>query len=297
MINGLANLNHSECPIKYSNYSSKSCLCETIYSIFENTPGIKILWNQLEPVFLGKLLYAPNTTVYNHLVKKINSTFALVGELTNLLTQATVVINSIDDLKPLIDVISTQILENMLNINVSQIQNVIDNLKNYEQVILAVRNLVICFEWNKFEGFATEEELVDVGMDMISQGTFWAGIVFKDEDKSNMSTLPNLMNYKIRMSTSFTHNTFFAKDRYYVYGPNNCPTCNIDFLYGYIYLQDMIEKAIIEMKTNSTQDYGITMHMSAYPCYVSDLFVNAITRTLPLFMVLNAKLLNAKLHY
>ena len=31
--------------------------------------------------------------------------------------------------------------------------------------------------------------------------------------------------------------------------------------------------------------------------YVSDLFVIAITRTLPLFMVLNAKLLNAKLHY
>jgi hypothetical protein len=238
-------------------------------------------------VFLGKILYAPNTTLYNHLVTKINSTFALVDELTNLLTQASVVINSIDDLKPLIDVISAQILENMLNINISQIQNVIDNLKNYEQVILAVRNLVICFEWNKFEGFATEEELVDVGMDMISQGTFWAGIVFKDEDKSNnMSTLPNLMNYKIRMSTTFTHNTFFAKDRYYVYGPNNCPTCNIDFLYGYIYLQDMIEKAIIEMKTNSTQDYGITMHMSAYPCYVSDLFVNAITRTLPLFMVL-----------
>ena len=47
LINGLASLNHSDCPVIYSNYSTKSCLCETIYSILENTPGIKILWNQL----------------------------------------------------------------------------------------------------------------------------------------------------------------------------------------------------------------------------------------------------------
>ena len=280
--NYLASLNHTECPTSYSNYSTKSCLCETIYATFDNSPNLKIIWNQLQPIFLGKILYAPNTQPYNDLVKKINSTFALIDELINVLTQADVLINDVENLKPLITVISTQIFQNL--INTSQIFSIIETLQSYRPVLLVVRSLLGCFEWNKFEGYATEAELVDVGMDMINEGTFWAAIIFNNS--ANSTTLPNLISYKIRMATTMTHNTFYSQDRYYTYGPNNCPTCNIDFLYGYIYLQDMIEKSIIEIKTNSTQDYGITMQMSGYPCFVRDLFVNAITRTLPLFMVL-----------
>lgn len=48
----------------------------------------------------------------------------------------------------------------------------------------------------------------------------------------------------------------------------------------------MIEKAIVEAKTNLPYDMGISTQMTPYPCYINDRFVTAISRSLPLFMVL-----------
>ena len=48
----------------------------------------------------------------------------------------------------------------------------------------------------------------------------------------------------------------------------------------------MLEKAIIEVKTNRTQKFGIDTQITPYPCYINDKFVNAISTSLPLFMVL-----------
>jgi ATP-binding cassette subfamily A (ABC1) protein 1 len=285
--NQLSTLNQSECPTKYSNLSSRTCLCETIFNTLEKLPrSLQIIWKQLKPVFIGKILYSPNTTIYNNLVKEINSTFQTIDEFTQILGQLDVVLDSLDQFKPLLSIIWELLPLNLT----SQInyEDLFDNIDGLQQILLITKNLIRCFELNKFEGYEHEYQAVDDGMQMIETDSFWAALIFNDgkADAANSTSLPNKLKYKIRMSTSFTHNTFYTQDRSYRYGPNICTTCNIDFLYGYIYLQDMIERAIIESKTNSTQNFGITTQMSGYPCYVNDKFVNAITRTLPLFMVL-----------
>lgn len=88
------------------------------------------------------------------------------------------------------------------------------------------------------------------------------------------------------MNASLTHDTTYTQDRIYNFGPSNCLGCNSYFLYGFIFIQDMLEKAIVEVKTNTTQKFGVITQMTPYPCYVNDKFVVAISRTLPMFMVL-----------
>ncbi len=88
------------------------------------------------------------------------------------------------------------------------------------------------------------------------------------------------------MNSSQTRNTLFTQDRFHIYGPSNCLGCNPYFTFGFIYIQDMLEKAIVELKTNQESAYGLSMQMQPYPCYINDKFVMAISRSFPLFMVL-----------
>lgn len=59
------------------------------------------------------------------------------------------------------------------------------------------------------------------------------------------------------------------------------------FTSGYIFLQDKIEQAIIQLHTNRTQLPGIYMQQFPSPCYVYDTFFMAIAQLFPLFMILS----------
>lgn len=295
-INYLSTLNRTQCPTNYSAQSTKTCFCETLYSTLEKLPRtVQLIWNQLKPIFIGKLLYAPNNTLNNALVKKINSTFAFIDSILQLIEQIDSATNNVDSLTTILEMI-----RNLLPPNLQEqfkYETVLETIKNSKSSLVAIKNLIKCFELNKFVGYEFEYQAVDDGMKLIEADSLWAVLIFdNDINQKNVTTatnsttisyeIPKKFSYKIRMATDLTHNTFYTQDRYFRYGPNICITCNIDFLYGYIYLQDMIEKAVIELKTNQPQNIGIVTQMNPYPCFINDKFVNAITRTLPLFMVL-----------
>jgi len=139
---------------------------------------------------------------------------------------------------------------------------------------------------NKFVGFSTEHEAVKYGQLLMENKTFWAAIIFDANASNTSSTLPKIVNYKIRMDSTYTHNTAYLQDIDSKYGASTCQTCNKYFLYGFIYLQDMLEKAIVEMKTNQSYEMGLTAIMTPYPCWVKDKFITKIIYFMPLFMVL-----------
>ena len=43
--------------------------------------------------------------------------------------------------------------------------------------------------------------------------------------------------------------------------------------FGFIFLQDMIDRGITEVQTNDTIDTGLFLQMFPYPCYIYDRFV------------------------
>lgn len=55
-----------------------------------------------------------------------------------------------------------------------------------------------CYEFNKFEGFATEEEAVSYGIKLLSQDQLWAVIIFEGDGSNSSDELPAHTIYKIR---------------------------------------------------------------------------------------------------
>lgn len=134
-----------------------------------------------------------------------------------------------------------------------------------------------CVDLDKFMGLKSEKEAVDKGLSLMKKDKFWAAVIFEPNE-----THPHLITYKIRMNASRTQDTTYAQDKHFSYGPRNCFTCNPYFLHGFIYIQDMIEQAIVSPGLG----LGVSAQMSPYPCHISDKFFIDISKSLPLFMVI-----------
>jgi hypothetical protein len=119
-----------------------------------------------------------------------------------------------------------------------------------------------------------------VGTKLIGSDAFLAAFIFQNAQLDDQ-TLPKILSYKIRMNSSFTHNTIFTQDRFYNYNPSNCLGCNTYFTYGFIYLQDLLEAAVIEMKTNRSH------HLILFSFCVTNAFcVSYLSYCFCLFFVL-----------
>ena len=101
--------------------------------------------------------------------------------------------------------------------------------------------------------------------------------------------LPKFISYKIRLDADKVDSTKRKEDRISMRGARRRPGIDLKYLYyGFAYLQDMVEHAIISIQTgrNMSSLPGVTLQQMPYPCYIEDRFIIAIARTFPLFMTL-----------
>ena len=241
--------------------------CSTLKMQLNSTNEGKFIFGRISAFLYGKILYAPNKPVYNNIINRMNSTFVSIENFSKIFDK--------------VDILRQQFIkiEDLISFGLST-----QNLEMLTSVSSFIKNLLGCIDLDKFIGHENEEESVKAAMNRINNETFWALIVF--EENLNGTTLPNKISYKIRHSAKESRNTFFTKTREFKYGPNNCIWCNVEFVNGFIYIQDLLEKSIIEERTNESYGFGITTQMTPYPCYVYDVFVDSISQTLPLLMTL-----------
>lgn len=238
--NNLSKLNDSQCPAKRSDSdldpstkllvssNTKSCLCQVIYSLLSRISSG--LFSQLKPMFLGKILYAPNSTAFNALIKKANSTFASLDNLGNLMisvadltSQLVTSLNqSSNDYQQLVNqFVNATNLTMFQNLSVNDL---IIQLEFVNQLLRFSRNILNCYELNRFIGFKTEKEVVDLGLTLINKEAFWAAVVFQNSTGAQFSSdenkLPKIVNYKIRMNSSQVHDTTFIEDTLYKFSKN-----------------------------------------------------------------------------
>ncbi|XP_021342260.1 ATP-binding cassette sub-family A member 7-like isoform X2 [Mizuhopecten yessoensis] len=161
-----------------------------------------------------------------------------------------------------------------------------DTLGIIEQVASMVSEYTQCINFDRFRGFNDYEAFVQASKDGIGASTFFAGLQF-DEVRMDSQKRPTFVNYKIRMDPDKVDSTKRVQDRYWRPGPRRTPAIDTKYTtFGFSYIQDMVDHAIIRLQTDTKQDTGIMLQMFPYPCYVEDKFVNAISRSLPLFLVL-----------
>jgi len=87
----------------------------------------------------------------------------------------------------------------------------------------------------------TKDEALKIGGDLLVKSNLWGAWIFNNPevvDQNNVSRLPDILSYKIRMNSSLTHNTIYTQDKVYYYGntfkPNKlCKKLRLTFEFVY----------------------------------------------------------------
>uniref|UniRef100_A0A3Q2Y314 ATP binding cassette subfamily A member 1 n=1 Tax=Hippocampus comes TaxID=109280 RepID=A0A3Q2Y314_HIPCM len=145
--------------------------------------------------------------------------------------------------------------------------------------------------------------MINQSMVLLEDRKFWAGIVFPDVGANATELAPNV-SYKIRMDIDnkrapaaaeaqlcATRRTRVALCRlllrYWDPGPRADPFEDMRYVWGgFSYLQDVVEQALVRAMTGTKEKTGVYVQQMPYPCYVDDIFLRVMSRSMPLFMTL-----------
>ena len=106
------------------------------------------------------------------------------------------------------------------------------------------------------------------------------GIIFKlpssrsspGRSVSGDLALPPVLNYTIRMSSRITQTTNRIRERIWTVGPHNSTSQSQIYSRAFIYIQDSIERAIIELQTGKNpEEIAVQVQAMPYPCYNKDM--------------------------
>uniref|UniRef100_A0A670ZVG2 P-type phospholipid transporter n=1 Tax=Pseudonaja textilis TaxID=8673 RepID=A0A670ZVG2_PSETE len=234
----------------YDNYTTP--FCNNLMKKLESNPLSRIIWRALKPLLVGKVLYSPDTPATRTIMSEVNKTFqelSVFHELGGMW----------EEIRP-------------------QIKKFMEESQEMD--------LIRCVNLNKLEAVPDEGWLVSKSMKLLDQRRFWAGIIFPEIDPKSVD-LPPHVKYKIRMDIDSVERTNKIKDKFWDSGPRADPFDDMRYIWGgFTYLQDVIEQAIIRTLTGSEKKTGVYVQQMPYPCYVDDIFLRIMSRSMPLFMTL-----------
>lgn len=298
-------------------FGPERTICERINATMYSNRATRVIWKQILPMLQGQILYYPDTPAVRQIIKEANQTFQEFANVINLARNFSqdyyfdlynYLNNSanIEFLRTLTgsclcDLAFDQ-LRNSQNIsgNYSACKSLNAFLNNgnptgydWRNAINSTRMLALgiaefggCFNLNKFVGYKNERQMISDGVKLIEELKFWAALEFHMSD-DDLTPLPTHVKYSIRMDTTKIDRTTSIQDKYWRPGPRANPVTDTKYItYGFAYIQDMVDHAIINVQTQKQVEIGVETQQFPYPCYTRDRFIYAISRSLPLFLVL-----------
>uniref|UniRef100_A0A3Q2ZXA5 P-type phospholipid transporter n=1 Tax=Kryptolebias marmoratus TaxID=37003 RepID=A0A3Q2ZXA5_KRYMA len=259
--------------------------CRSLIHSLESNPLSRIVWRGIKPLFKGKLLYTPDIPVVRQVMKELNRTFEDLQILQDLHDAWLEVGPQIKNY-----------METSVEIKLMQVGFICSSFSTpgasptwidvYDNVGSTITILAHCFNLNKLEGLETESQLISRALELLEDRQFWAGVVFQLPN-SSLSELPPHVTYKIRMDIDDVTRTNKLKDQFWDPGPSADPFNDMRYVWGgFVYIQDLVERAVNYVLTGVKQTTGIYIQQMPYPCYVDDVFLRVLNRSLPLFMTL-----------
>ncbi|XP_063074491.1 phospholipid-transporting ATPase ABCA1a isoform X2 [Engraulis encrasicolus] len=297
--------------------NSSTPYCNNMMRNLESSPISRMIWKALKPLLMGKILYTPDTPATQRIIQEVNKTFQELGVLRDLGGMW-------DEFRPKLwdfmensaemDLVRTLLQNNasafFLNAKLSGTEYKVKDISSFltkatedkrppgtaftwrdvfnetDQAIHTISRFMECVNLDKLEPVANEERLVNKSMRLLDDRKFWAGIVFPDM-QANSSDLPSNVSYKIRMDIDNVERTNKIKDGYWDPGPRADPFEDLRYIWGgFSYLQDIIENGIMRALTGNKEKTGVYIQQMPYPCYVDDIFLRVMSRSMPLFMTL-----------
>ncbi|KAM9849436.1 phospholipid-transporting ATPase ABCA1-like [Aulostomus maculatus] len=297
--------------------NSSTPYCNSLVKNMDSNPMSRMIWQALKPLLMGKILYTPHTPATQRVIHEVNRTFQELGVFRDLggmwEEMRPKVWNFLENSEQM-DLIRTLLKNNVTasvfhaqlantDWTVADISNFLtkqaddqrplgssvtwrDVFNETDQAIMSISRFMECVNLDKLEPVSSEERLVNQSMGLLEERKFWAGIVFPDVS-ANATKLPAKLNYKIRMDIDNVERTNKIKDAYWDPGPRADPFEDMRYIWGgFSYLQDVIEQAIIRAVTGTKEKTGVYIQQMPYPCYVDDIFLRVMSRSMPLFMTL-----------
>uniref|UniRef100_A0A8C8AZB2 ATP binding cassette subfamily A member 2 n=1 Tax=Otus sunia TaxID=257818 RepID=A0A8C8AZB2_9STRI len=257
-----------------------------------------------------KILYAPVGTEVDKVILKANETFAFVGNVTHYakawlnispeirayleegrlqrrirwLQQFTADLHKHPEI---LNISDSDVLHNFLNGNFSMpnASVLLQQLDTIDNAACGWVHFMAKVSVDIFKGFPDEESIVNYTLNQAYQDnvTVFASVIFQT---NRDGSLPPHVMYKIRQNSSFTEKTNEIRRAYWRPGPNTGG--RFYFLYGFVWIQDMMERALINTFVgHDVVEPGNYVQMFPYPCYTRDDFLFVIEHMMPLCMVIS----------
>nr|XP_056703951.1 phospholipid-transporting ATPase ABCA1 [Euleptes europaea] len=295
--------------------NSTTPYCNDLMKTLESSPLSRIIWRALKPLLVGKVLYTPDTPATRAVMSEVNKTFQELGvfrDLGGMWEEIRPRILTFMEKRQEMDVVRTLLKNKDLwrhylegsNWTVEDVAVFLakypedvqtvngstyswrDAFNETDRAVMTISRFMECVNLDKLEPVPNEVRLINKSMELLDQRRFWASIVFP-EVAPGSTKLPHHVKYKIRMDIDNVERTNKIKDGFWDPGPRADPFEDMRYVWGgFAYLQDVVEQAIIRSLTGSEKKTGVYIQQMPYPCYVDDIFLHVMSRSMPLFMVL-----------
>ncbi|XP_028847172.1 ATP-binding cassette sub-family A member 1 isoform X3 [Denticeps clupeoides] len=302
----------------FPNPTNSSEFCQMLIDTLEGTPGLRYIWSTFRPLLQGKVLFTPDTAVTRQLVTEANSTFKALATLRTLAdawVENKMQIweffqngQQINVLRLLLKhPMFSAILDNRINrtgLSSAIMANFLYNgptesrpagmqpfdwrdvFNATSKILEQLGKFIGCLDLDKFEAVSSEGKLVEKALKLLAEKRFWAGIVF-DGLQPDASHPPPYIKYKIRMDIEDVERTNKIKDRSWYPGARDNSFNDLRYVWGgFAYLQDMVDHGIVRAHSGKAKVLGVFAQQMPYPCYVDDVFLRSLARSLPLYMTL-----------
>ncbi|XP_068590372.1 ATP-binding cassette sub-family A member 2 isoform X2 [Cebidichthys violaceus] len=257
-----------------------------------------------------KILYAPIGSQVDKVIQKANETFAFVGNVThythvwlnisaqlrtfleegrlhNHLVWLQQMSSELQQHPEFLNGTDSELMQGLMegNYSLPNISTLLEQLDTIDNAACGWTRFMSKVSVDVFKGFPDEDSIVNYTLNQAYQdnvSVFASVIVQTNKD----GTLPPHVLYKIRQNSSFTEKTNEIRRAYWRPGPNTGG--KFYFLYGFVWIQDMMERAIINTFVgHDVVEPGNYVQMFPYPCYTRDDFLFVIEHMMPLCMVIS----------
>ncbi|XP_019410082.1 PREDICTED: ATP-binding cassette sub-family A member 12 [Crocodylus porosus] len=301
---------------KYGIPQNSTSFCLTFYLDLTSTPTGALIWSFLKPMLLGKILYAPDTPETRAIMEKSNATLKQIADLTEIsqewIDKSPLIMNSLTTLNQTIPVVKNALKNPFVQVFIKlmvkldavellsqinelddirlELQNNADIISQLNVLATLAANISACVSFDRIQGAKNVEELEAVAKELFLRNELFASIIFNFPSSSYRQkrsapgtlSLPPLLNYTIRMSSKISQTTNRIRERIWTSGPHNSTSQSQIYSRAFIYIQDSIERAFIELQTGkSLQDIAVQVQATPFPCYNKDLFLTSVTYSLP----------------
>ncbi|KAK9410931.1 ATP-binding cassette sub-family A member 12 [Crotalus adamanteus] len=300
---------------KYSIPSDTTPFCLSLFLDLVKTPSGALIWSFLKPMLRGQILYSPDTPETRAIMEKSNATLKLMADLTQKaqewLDRSPLLMDSLTILNDTLPMVKNTLqnpfvqvfIRVMVKLDAVELLNQINELDDIRlelqnstdiinQLIILARlsiNVSSCVLLNRIQPGRTVEEMEMMAKDLFLRNELLASVIFKLPSSgkrkhitSSGLSLPPLVNYTIRMSSKISQTTKRIREKIWTVGPHNSASQSQIYSRAFVYIQDSIDRAIIELQTGkSTEEIAVQVQATPYPCYNKDMFLTSVTYSLP----------------